>query len=126
MAWHLCIRTSTIETHTPCQNPQERQIGELRQQSRDKRRKKNTPFMLWDFILVFIAVNFSHTWNARTGRTGVEAVTRDTPDISKWIDLTCEIVYGTAIRALLQVETHVEIPNGGETYKDNKVNSSTM
>eukprot|EP00957_Ditylum_brightwellii_P200768 15304511-Ditylum_brightwellii.AAC.1 len=29
-AWHLRIKPSTIEAHTPCQNPQERQIGELR------------------------------------------------------------------------------------------------
>eukprot|EP00957_Ditylum_brightwellii_P138574 10562302-Ditylum_brightwellii.AAC.1 len=72
-ARHLHIKTSTIEAHSPCQSPQERQIGELRQQSRDKRRKKNITFRLWDF-------------NARTGRTGAEAVTRDTPDISEWIN----------------------------------------
>eukprot|EP00957_Ditylum_brightwellii_P182311 13888936-Ditylum_brightwellii.AAC.1 len=48
---HLCIKTSTIEAHTPHQNPQERQIRELRWLSRDKRRKKNIPFRLWDFVL---------------------------------------------------------------------------
>eukprot|EP00957_Ditylum_brightwellii_P078277 5951795-Ditylum_brightwellii.AAC.1 len=46
---HMRIKTSTIKAHTPHQNPQERQIGELRRQSRDKRRKKNIPFRLWDF-----------------------------------------------------------------------------
>eukprot|EP00957_Ditylum_brightwellii_P087313 6645709-Ditylum_brightwellii.AAC.1 len=81
-AQHLFIKTSTIEAHIPCQNPQERQIGELRWQSRDKRRKKNIPFRLWDFVLVFIAATFSLTWNVRNGRTGAEAVTGDTPDIS--------------------------------------------
>eukprot|EP00957_Ditylum_brightwellii_P103143 7860891-Ditylum_brightwellii.AAC.1 len=83
---HLHIKTSTIEAHTPYQNPQERQIGELGWQSRDKRRKKKIPFRLWDFVLVFIAATFSLTWNARNGRTGAEAVTVDTPDISEWID----------------------------------------
>eukprot|EP00957_Ditylum_brightwellii_P066252 5028332-Ditylum_brightwellii.AAC.1 len=68
-AQYVCIKTSTIKTHTPQQNPQERQIGELSQQSRDKRRKKNIPIRLWDFVLVFIAASFSVTWNARTGRT---------------------------------------------------------
>eukprot|EP00957_Ditylum_brightwellii_P023414 1767342-Ditylum_brightwellii.AAC.1 len=42
---HLHIKTSTIEAHASHQNPQERLIGELRQQSRDKRRQKNIPFM---------------------------------------------------------------------------------
>eukprot|EP00957_Ditylum_brightwellii_P055804 4228358-Ditylum_brightwellii.AAC.1 len=62
-AQQLRIKTCTIEAYTPCQNPQESQIGELRQQSRDKRRKKNIPFRLWAFVLLFIAVTFSLTWN---------------------------------------------------------------
>eukprot|EP00957_Ditylum_brightwellii_P084315 6410992-Ditylum_brightwellii.AAC.1 len=65
-AWHLHIKTKTIEAHIPCQNPQERQIGELRRQSRDKRRKKNIHIRLWDFVLMFIAATFSLTCNART------------------------------------------------------------
>eukprot|EP00957_Ditylum_brightwellii_P088937 6772784-Ditylum_brightwellii.AAC.1 len=47
----LHIKTKTIEVHTPCQNPQERQIGELRRRSSDKRRKKNIHIWLWDFVL---------------------------------------------------------------------------
>eukprot|EP00957_Ditylum_brightwellii_P175975 13399801-Ditylum_brightwellii.AAC.1 len=86
IAQHLHIKTKTIEAHTPRQNPQERQIGELRRWSRDKRRKKNIHIWLWDFVLMFIVATFSLTWNARTGRTGMEAVTGDTPDISEWID----------------------------------------
>eukprot|EP00957_Ditylum_brightwellii_P117253 8942226-Ditylum_brightwellii.AAC.1 len=54
---------------------------ELKQQSINKRRKKKIPIRLWYFVLVFIAANFSLTWNARTGRTGVVAVIGDTPDI---------------------------------------------
>eukprot|EP00957_Ditylum_brightwellii_P013492 1017861-Ditylum_brightwellii.AAC.2 len=58
-------------------------IGELRQCSCDKRRKKNIPIQVWDFFLIFIAAVFSMTWNNKTGQTGVEALTGDTPNISE-------------------------------------------
>ena len=80
------IKCTTNEPHTPRQNPVERMIGELRRRMRDLVRRKNMHRRLWDYALVWLAEVMSRTWNRRTGRTGLEAITGDTPDISEWID----------------------------------------
>ena len=82
----LRIKFQTIEPHTSRQNKAERVIGELRRRWRDKRRKKNIPRRLWDYALIWCAQIMSRTFNNRLGRTGIEAVTGDTPDISEWTD----------------------------------------
>ena len=82
----LRIKMRTNEPHTPRQNPVERLIGELRRRWRDTCRKSGIHIRLWDYALVWTAEIMSRTWNRTTGRTGIEAVTGDTPDISEWID----------------------------------------
>jgi len=82
----LRIMCKTIEPHTSRQNKAERMIGELRRRWRDTCRRTNLHKRLWDYAIVWIAEIMSRTWNRRTGRTGVESVTGDTPDISEWID----------------------------------------
>ena len=80
------INHTSIEPYTPKQNPNERVTGELRRRSRDIVRRRNIPHRLWDYVTVHTARLMSHTWNPATGRTGVECLTGDTPDISELID----------------------------------------
>ena len=44
------------------------------------------PRHLWDFALVWCAEIFSHTYNAKKQRMGLERLTGDMPDISEWLD----------------------------------------
>ena len=76
----------SIEPHNKKQNKGEQVIGELRQRWRDKCRQKNIPRCLWDFVLVWCAEIFLHTYNAKTQRIGLERLTGDMPDISEWLD----------------------------------------
>ena len=82
----LKIKMMSIEPHNKKQNKGERIIGELRRRWRDKRRKKNIPSLLWDYVLVWCAEIHSRTYNHKTCRTGLEHLTGDTPDISEWLD----------------------------------------
>ena len=82
----LRIKMRSIEPHHSRQNKGERVIGELRRRWRDKRRKKNMPRRLWDYALVWCAEVFSRTYNHKTGRTGLERLLGDTPDISEYLD----------------------------------------
>ena len=76
----------SIEPHNKKQNKGERIIGELRRRWRDKRRKKNIPSRLWDYVLVWCVEIYSRTYNHKTQRTRLEHFTGDTPDISEWLD----------------------------------------
>ena len=82
----LHIDHTTNAPYHEYQNKGERVICELRRRSRDVRRKKKMKRCLWDFVLMHQAEVMSRTWNRQTGRTGVESITGDTPDISEWID----------------------------------------
>ena len=44
------------------------------------------PWRLWDYALVWCTKILSRTHNLKSGRTGIERLTGDTPDISEWID----------------------------------------
>ena len=80
------INQTTIEPLTPKQNPTERVIGEVRRRTRDLIRRKLIPHRLWDYVLMYVSQLMSVTWNPKLGRTGHEAITGDTPDISEFID----------------------------------------
>ena len=82
----LKIKMRSIEPHNKKQNKGERIIGELRRRWRDKRRKKNIPSWLWDYVLVWCAEIHSCTYTHKTQRTGLEHLTGDTTDISEWVD----------------------------------------
>ena len=51
-AHFLKIKMRSIEPHNKKQNKGERIIGELQRRWRYKRRKKNIPSRLWDYVLV--------------------------------------------------------------------------
>ena len=76
----------SIKPHTKKQNKGERVIEELRQWLRDKRRQTNMPQRVWDYALVWCTEILSRTHNPKSGRTGIERLTGDTPDVSEWID----------------------------------------
>ena len=82
----LNMLVTTIEPHTPRQNPAERVIGELRRKVRDVARAKNISRRLWDYLLIWTAEVISRTWNPKFERTGIEEITGETPDISEWIE----------------------------------------
>ena len=85
-AQFLRIKMHSIEPQNKKQNKGKRVIGELTWRWQDKHRQKNMPRRLWDFALVWCAEIFSHTYNAKTQRTGLERLTGDTPGISEWLD----------------------------------------
>ena len=82
----LKIKMRSIEPCNKKQNKGERIIGELRRRWREKRRKKNIPSWLWDYVLVWCVEIHSRTYNHKTHRTGLERFTGDMPDISEWLD----------------------------------------
>ena len=85
-AHFLKIKMRSIKPHNKKQNKGERVIGELLRRWRDKRRKKNIPSRLWDYVLVWCAEIHSRTYNHKTHRTRLEHLTGDMPDISEWLD----------------------------------------
>ena len=48
--------------------------------------RKNVPRRLWDYGLVYEAEIISRISRGPEGRTGIETITGDTPDISEWLD----------------------------------------
>ena len=48
--------------------------------------QKRVPKRHWDFGLVWRAGIFNRTTRGQSGRTGIEEVTGQTPDISEWLD----------------------------------------
>ena len=83
------IKHTTIEPHTPKQNRYaEGTVGLLRRMWKHHRSEKKIPARLWDYFFKWACEIISRTYRADTGRTGLEAVTGDTPDISEWTDFT--------------------------------------
>ena len=64
----------------------EGEIGHLKRRFRQKMLAKAVPKRLWDYGLVHQAGVLSRTSRGKTGRTGIEEVTGQTPDISEWLD----------------------------------------
>ena len=76
----------TTEPHTSKQNKVEPMIGRLRRRWRQTMTKNQVPRRLWDYGLVWEAEIISRLATSPTGRTGLEEVTGDTPDLSEWLD----------------------------------------
>ena len=64
----------------------EGEIGHLKRRFRQKMVRKNVPKRLWDYGLVHQAGVLNRIARGKTGRTGIEEVTGQTPDISEWLD----------------------------------------
>jgi hypothetical protein len=64
----------------------EREIRDLKRRWHNKMVSKGAPKRLWDYGIVHQAEIMSRMSRGRTGRTGYEDVTGETPDISEWVD----------------------------------------
>jgi hypothetical protein len=80
------IKMRETEPYSHWQNDAERKIGEVKKRWRHQMVKKNIPRRLWDYGLVYEAEIISRISRGPKGRTGIETITGDTPDISEWLD----------------------------------------
>ena len=64
----------------------EREIGIVKKRWMSRMRKKNVHRRLWDFGIVFETELLTRMARGKSGRTGYEEVTGNTPDISEWLD----------------------------------------
>ena len=77
------------ERHTGKQNHRaEREIGLLKQRWHRRATDLHVPKRLWDFGLVYEAGILSRVARGQDGRTGLERLSGDTPDILEWIDFS--------------------------------------
>ena len=86
MVRHLKIKLRSTEPHTPRQNDAERKIGEVKKRWRHRMITKTVPRRLWDYGLVYESEIMSRMARGPEGRTGMEEITGDSPDISEWLD----------------------------------------
>jgi Reverse transcriptase (RNA-dependent DNA polymerase) len=77
------------EPYQPRQNPAEGVIREVRRRWFRVMRQKSVPRRLWDYGFRWVCEITSRTANtvfAAEGRTPIEMITGETPDISEWVD----------------------------------------
>jgi hypothetical protein len=82
------IKTTETEPNSPWQNRAEAAIRELKRHVSRLMRKTNSPLSLWDYCCNLVARIKNLTANnyyAAHGRTPVEILTGDTPDISEYM-----------------------------------------
>jgi hypothetical protein len=82
----LHIPLKQTEAYTPRQNRAEFVIGELKRRWRSNLANKDVPKRLWDYGIIYEAEILSRIARGPDGRTGIERVTGETPDISEWLD----------------------------------------
>lgn len=64
----------------------EMEIGKVKERWKQTMVRKNVPTRLWDRALVYHGEILSRMARGRFGRTGIEELTGETPDISDWLD----------------------------------------
>ena len=82
----LRIRTKESEPYTQRQNEAETSIRELKKRWKHKMVTKGVHRRLWDFGCIHQSEIMCRIASTRDGRTGIERITGDTPDISEWLD----------------------------------------
>jgi hypothetical protein len=83
------MRIMVHTTEQGCKNlnhAAECEIGFLAKQWKLCMMKKKVPKWLWDFGLIYESELLSHMAQGSNHGTGYKEVTRQTPDISKWLD----------------------------------------
>jgi len=83
------IRMSNTEPHAPQQNRAEGAIQELKRHTSRFMSRTNTPQRLWDFAAVYTAElrnRLALPLYQLHGRTPIDALTGNTPDISEYLD----------------------------------------
>jgi hypothetical protein len=87
LIWHYKISKHVIQPFSPWQNKSQSGIRIIKARWKWLMIKRKVPKGLWDFALVWIAQIYLRSAN-KDGRTSVEIITGDTPDISNWVDFT--------------------------------------
>lgn len=85
------IRCTRTEPHSPWQNRAERTIKELKKMVRLLMHTQRVPLRLWDFAAVYASEVMCRTAQplySLHGRTPIEIVTGETPDISEYVQFT--------------------------------------
>jgi hypothetical protein len=83
----LKVRLKQAEVGRSNQNyGAELEIGELKKRWRNRMVRKKVPRRLWDYGLIYEAGILNRIPRGNSGRTGLEIVTGETPDISEWVD----------------------------------------
>ena len=85
----LIIKDEFTEPHQPQQNPAEGGVRELKRRWYRIMNNKNIPRRIWDYGLVWVSETGNLTVSGSRyahGRTGLEIMTGETPDISEYID----------------------------------------
>ena len=79
------IDSRLIEPYSPWQNQAENTIGIIKAKAKKRRIRRRIPKKCWDFGIVWEAEIYSRT-AGNDGRTAMERITGDTPDISEWLE----------------------------------------
>ena len=88
----------------------EREIGELKKSYKQKMIKKGAPKRVWDYDFFHQAGVLSRLARGRNGRTGIEEVTGNTPDISEWLDFDfCDRVWWMDTKRLATTDDNVTL-----------------
>jgi hypothetical protein len=82
----LRIRTKESEPYTQQQNEAETAIRELKKRWKHKMVTKGIHRRLWDFGCIHQSEIMCCIASSRDGRTGIEWITGEIPDISEWLD----------------------------------------
>ena len=83
------IKYHVSSPRRPNENPAEATIHEVKKRWYRVMRKKKVPQRLWDFGIVWICETANMTVSSSRyadGRTPIEMITGDTPDISEYVD----------------------------------------
>jgi hypothetical protein len=83
------IKVHRSEPHRPQQNPAEGAIRELKRRWYRLVNRYNVPLRLWDYGMRWVTEIMCRTTNSiysLAGRTPLEAITGETPDISEYLD----------------------------------------
>ena len=79
------IESRSTEPYSPWQNQAEGNIKIVKGKAKRRRIRRRVPKRVWDFGLVWESEIYTRT-AGKDGRTALERITGDTPDISEWLD----------------------------------------
>jgi hypothetical protein len=80
------VKTRESELYTQRQNEAETSIRELKKRWQHKMVTKGVHARLWDYGCIHQSEIMSRIASSRDGRTGIERITGETPDISERLD----------------------------------------
>ena len=79
------IESRSTEPYSPWQNKAKGNIKIVKDKAKRRRIRRQIPKRVWDFGMVWEAEIYTRT-AGKDGRTALERITGDTPDISEWIE----------------------------------------